>query len=170
MTDDEKRAIQEKHQRTKAILKIVGPIVLGVGIIMVIIGFVDFFSAMGRFGAPKFFWLFFAGFPFLGIGGVLTMTAFRSEIVSYHTREAAPVINEFSENVVPAVKNFASAVKEGISGTKDTALICPTCGEKNQTDAKFCNTCGAPLKSVCTKCGEENAPASMFCKACGEKL
>lgn len=157
---------KEKHERTKRILKIVGPIVAAAGLILAVVGFVSFFSSFGSGGMPSLFWCAFVGMPVFVIGLGITFTAFRREIATYHKNESAPVINEFAEDIKPAVQSVASAVRE----TAAQDAICPDCGEKNDADAKFCKNCGAALRKVCPDCGEQNDADAKFCKSCGKSL
>lgn len=158
---------KEKHERTKRILKIVGPIVAAAGLILAVVGFVSFFSSFGDDGMPSLFWCAFVGMPVFVIGLGITFTAFRREIATYHKNESAPVINEFAEDIKPAVQSVASAVRE-TAAAQDA--ICPDCGEKNDADAKFCKNCGAALRKVCPDCGEQNDADAKFCKSCGKSL
>lgn len=158
---------KEKHERTKRILKIVGPIVAAAGLILAVVGFVSFFSSFGGDGMPSLFWCAFVGMPVFVIGLGITFTAFRREIATYHKNESAPVVNEFAEDIKPAVQSVASAVRE-TAAAQDA--ICPNCGEKNDTDAKFCKNCGAALRKVCPDCGEQNDADAKFCKSCGKSL
>ena len=157
---------KEKHERTKRTLKIVGPIVAAAGLILAVVGFVSFFSSFGGDGMPSLFWCAFVGMPVFVIGLGITFTAFRREIATNHKNESAPVINEFAEDIKPAVQSVASAVRE----TAAQDAICPNCGEKNDADAKFCKNCGAALRKVCPDCGEQNDADAKFCKSCGKSL
>lgn len=157
---------KEKHERTKRILKIVEPIVAAAGLILAVVGFVSFFSSFGDDGMPSLFWCAFVGMPVFVIGLGITFTAFRREIATYQKNESAPVINEFAEDIKPAVQSVASAVRE----TAAQDAICPDCGEKNDADAKFCKNCGAALRKVCPDCGEQNDADAKFCKSCGKSL
>ena len=158
---------KEKHERIKRTLKIVGPILAAAGLILTVIGLVSFFSAFGGDGMPSLFWCAFVGLPLFGIGLMITLTAFRREIATYHKNESAPVVNEFAEDIKPAVQSVASAVRE-TAAAQDA--ICPNCGEKNDADAKFCKNCGAALRKVCPDCGEQNDADAKFCKSCGKSL
>ena len=158
---------KEKHERIKRTLKIVGPIVTVAGLILAVVGFVSFFSSFGDDGMPSLFWCAFVGMPVFVIGLGITFTAFRREIATYHKNESAPVINEFAEDIKPAVQSVASAVRE-TAAAQDA--ICPDCGEKNDADAKFCKNCGAALRKVCPDCGEQNDADAKFCKSCGKSL
>lgn len=103
----------DKHNKVKTRLKIIGFIVLAIGLACTVTGMVDFFTtAMNMNGMPKLFWLLFIGVPMLGIGGTLLGFAFQREIMRYTKNEAVPVINEASEELKPAVKSVAEAVKE----------------------------------------------------------
>src|SRR5712691_7663792 len=46
-------------------------------------------------------------------------------------------------------------------------MRCPSCAFENPAGMKFCNECGAPLKSRCPQCGFENPPHAKFCGECG---
>ena len=103
----------DKHNKVKTRLKIIGFIVLAIGLACTVTCMVDFFTtAMNMKGMPKLFWLLFIGVPMLGIGGTLLGFAFQREIMRYTKNEAVPVINEASEELKPAVKSVAEAVKE----------------------------------------------------------
>src|SRR5712692_6184483 len=49
-------------------------------------------------------------------------------------------------------------------------MRCPSCAFENPAGMKFCNECGAPLKSRCPQCGFENPPHAKFCGECGTSL
>src|SRR5712691_13113767 len=49
-------------------------------------------------------------------------------------------------------------------------MRCPSCAFENPAGMKFCNECGAPLKSRCPQCGLENPPHAKFCGECGTAL
>jgi len=49
---------------------------------------------------------------------------------------------------------------------------CPSCGQENRDDARFCGECGAVLASerACSACGRSNDAARKFCDGCGQRL
>ena len=57
--EEEKDERMQKHLKTKKKLKTIGPIVLAVGVVLALIGFIDFFVSMGSFGTPKLFFMCF---------------------------------------------------------------------------------------------------------------
>lgn len=157
-----------QHEKTKRILKILGFIIAGLGLIFTIIGFVNFFSVFNSGeGMPDLFWCAMMGLPMLGIGISLLGVGFKREISHYMEKESAPVVNEAAKDMSPAVKTVASAVKEGISGS---GKIYCTCGVENEKDSKFCKACGKALVKICPACGEVVDFDSAFCDHCGSKL
>ena len=59
-----------------------------------------------------------------------------------------------------------------------TKINCPFCGEKIDSDAKFCPTCGAKIgekqkekeTKICSGCGHELPLDAKFCAKCGAKM
>lgn len=49
---------------------------------------------------------------------------------------------------------------------------CPSCGDSNLPEARFCGECGAALQATvrCPQCEAENPGAQKFCSACGHAL
>lgn len=48
---------------------------------------------------------------------------------------------------------------------------CQSCGVTNESDASFCDRCGADLRRpVCGKCGTANRGGAVHCKRCGAPL
>ena len=113
--------MNKKHERTKFILKIIGPIVIAAGLACAVTGFTDMIISTNEGDMPQLFWLMIIGLPALGIGGMITLTAFRREITSYVKNEAVPVINETGEEIAPAVSAIASAAR---ANNEDA---CPFC-------------------------------------------
>lgn len=129
--------MNNKNKRIKLILRISGCSLLIIGLILGIIGFVNF----GNFES-NLFTLTFIGLPCVAFGVGITVFSFSGNIARFIKNEHAPLINELAQDISPAVKAYTSAVKDGL--LDDNTKLC-ACGNKNPTDAKFCNNCGAKL-------------------------
>lgn len=154
------------HEETKKKLKIIGSVILGVGITLSAIGLISFFSAFGSDNFPKLFFLVFPGFPMIGIGASMLSFAYKREIMRYSKNESVPVINEAIEEVGPTVKKVVSGEKTSDKKTKK----CPNCGAENPDKNKFCPECGATLDKICPTCGNTVDADDKFCPNCGTKL
>ena len=49
-------------------------------------------------------------------------------------------------------------------------MLCPSCGQENQADSRFCRSCGAALEAQCANCGRALLPDARFCDACGSPV
>ena len=171
MNEQDNRSQSEenrKHNATKKALKIIGIVCIVTGGIFAVIGFIDFFSSMGK-GMPTKFWCLFIGIPLTAIGLMITSFAFKREISRYVKNESVPVINEAGREISPAIRDIASAVKDGFDDKTTNGVRC-SCGEINAPDSKFCKKCGKSLVKQCPSCGEEISSDSTFCNYCGTKL
>ncbi len=144
--------MDNRHSGKRNVLRVIGPLIAVVGLILIIIGFVSFFTAFGGYGPPRFFWCAFVGMPVLFVGIVLSSFGFMGSISRYQMNQMAPVakdtVNYMAENTRDAVKDIASAVAEGIRGDAENEVIwCPACNEMNEADANFCGKCGKDLRS-----------------------
>ena len=45
-------------------------------------------------------------------------------------------------------------------------MKCPRCQHENETGAKFCEECAAPLVRMCAGCGRQLSPTAKFCPEC----
>ncbi len=45
-------------------------------------------------------------------------------------------------------------------------MKCPRCQHENETGAKFCEECAAPLARTCEHCGRQLSPTAKFCPEC----
>ena len=133
-----------KHEKVKKNLKLIGFICLGLGAVLTITAFVEFFQSVGSSGFPRLFFLAFIGLPLIGIGAMLLSLGYR-------------------------VRAVASAVAEAKEESTNF-IVCKDCGEKNPADGKFCKNCGKALYRVCPHCGKEIPEEGSFCNYCGEKI
>lgn len=155
-----------KHIKTKKKLKIIGLIVLIIGLCCTVAGFVNFGISISGGEMPKLFFLLIIGLPCAGIGGMLTAAGFRKEIMTYTAKESAPAVNIMGQSVAPGISAIAAAAK----AADPSPVICPECGESNTAGSNFCKKCGKKLLSKCPKCGTSVEEGSGFCSNCGEKL
>ncbi len=172
--------IDSGHKERRAILRIIGPMVLGTGLLFTVIGIGSFFASLGSFSPPRHFWCAFVGLPLVGVGIAICKFAFMGAVSRYVANEVAPVgkdvVNYMADGTKDAVRDVAAAIGEGISSSHNDREVhvvrCHKCNESNETSANFCKSCGASLsKSVaCAKCGELNDPDARFCDNCGQEV
>lgn len=174
------KPIDEKHESKRRVLRTAGLAVLALGGLCMLIAFVDFFTAFGGYGPPRFFWLFFVGAPLLFVGGVMTSMGFMGAMARYQAGEAAPVMkdtfNYMAEGTQDGVKTVASAVsaglREGLGAPPAASVRCPKCNHLNGETGRFCSQCGFSLAKTkpCPQCRELNDPDAKFCDACGRQF
>lgn len=155
---------EKQHSKKKLKLRIVGGVLVAIGIVCAIIGFVDMGKAFDESRMPMF-WLFFIAFPSIAVGSFLLVASAQREINRYIKNENVPVINEFGQEISPAVSSIAGAAKNAA-----TEKPCPFCGALNDNDAKYCKSCGKTLSAVCPRCGATNDADAKFCNDCGSPL
>ncbi len=68
--------IDPQGENVKQVLRLVGPVILVIGVILIIVGGVDFFSNFGTGQPSRRFWCFFLAIPALWLGAVLSMGGF----------------------------------------------------------------------------------------------
>jgi ribosomal protein L40E len=183
-----------RHEAFRDVCRILGPLALIAGVVMFGIGIYDFTNSFGsqsrpgllnfpgspqpESNKPDLFWLCFVGM-FVLIGGVfLTKIGYMGAAARYVAAETAPVatdtINYMAEGTKEGVKTVVGAVAEGLrgDGEAETIVRCLKCNEENDSDAKFCKSCGEALqKSMsCPSCNELNDPDANFCDNCGSSL
>jgi hypothetical protein len=168
------------HNDVRDLLRVVGPVVLAVGVIFMIVGIGSFFASFGGFGPPRYFWCAFVGIPLMAVGGAICQFAFMGAVSRYVADEVAPVgkdvVNYMAEGTQDAVRTVAGAVAEGLRAgspaQQSHGILCPKCNTANEASAKFCKGCGAPLarSKPCPGCGGPNDPDARFCDHCGKAL
>ena len=150
---NEETKIDPKHSSTRRTLRTLGPILAGIGLLLIVIGVGSFFASFGSFEPPRYFWCAFLGMPLLFVGLAMCSFAFQGAILRYQAGEVAPVakdtINYMAEGTREGVKTVATAFGEGIAAGMNNPRKadnhCPRCGHSNDADAKFCKNCGAAL-------------------------
>jgi hypothetical protein len=106
------------HKSIRSVLRIVGPMILLIGIGFIAVGMISFFSAMGNFQGPRYFWCCFVGMPLVFVGSVMCMAGFMGAFSRYVMTEQAPVardtVNYMAEGTQDAVRKVARSAAEGI--------------------------------------------------------
>ena len=116
MNENKLQSAQQSNIRI--VLRVAGPLIAGVGLLFLIIGFCSFFASFGSFEPPQFFWCGFVGMPLLFVGIVLCNFGYLGALQRYVAGESAPVakdvVNYLGENIQPGVTAVARAVTEGV--------------------------------------------------------
>lgn len=175
--------IDPGHNKPRNVLRIVGPIILGLGVLLIVIGIASFFMSMGGFEPPKYFWCAFLGIPLVFVGGVMTQFGYMGKVARYAAGEMAPVAKDTFNYVATESKEGITAVAGAIGqGLKDGGISlgaeikdyvrCHKCNSIQDADAKFCDDCGTTLvkNKQCPICNELNDPDAKFCDNCGHRF
>jgi hypothetical protein len=145
----------DQQANVRSFLRIGGPILLVIGLLLTLAGMASFFSAFGTFGAmPTNFWMAFIGLPLTAIGAAMTKAGYLGPATRYVAGEVTPTIRDTLGSL-------------GIGGS---VQACASCGAENDADSRFCDSCGKPLSRACASCGAENDADARFCDGCGQPL
>lgn len=168
------------HNETRQLLRVVGPVLLGLGGLLTLIGLGSFFSSFGSFQMPQYFWCAFVGMPLIAAGAALSKFAYLGAMTRYVANEVAPVgkdvVNYMAKETKGSVKEVAEAVASGLRSGMQSAdappLECPSCRAQNDANARFCKKCGTVLydKILCSNCGQQCSCDSQFCTECGKAV
>lgn len=111
--------INPNHQKQNSALKVIGPIVLLIGLGFLAVGMISFFNSFGSFGSPRLFWCAFVGMPIMAIGIAMTRFAYMGKIARYTAGELAPVAKDTFNYMAKETQEGISDVAEAIAdGTK----------------------------------------------------
>jgi hypothetical protein len=181
----------DKHRGNRSILRIIGPLILIIGILLTVVGIGGFFLGIvssfdngPSFDGPpdsfKLFFLAFLGIPMMGIGAMITKFAYLGAVARYVASEAAPVAKDTTNYMIDGTKDavgdlaqsVGSGFAAGMSGQvpEVETVDCPGCGEACDSGARFCSQCGTaiPGEVRCERCGTMNEPDAKFCDQCGQ--
>lgn len=180
---DSENPIDPGHRAPRDLFRILGPIILGLGILMIVISMVEFFSLFGSMREPRFIWMPFLGIPLLFVGGVMTQFGYMGKVARYMAQEMAPVgkdtFNYVADGTKDGVQTVAAAVGQGLAtggvalgGKPATKVRCHKCNALAEDGAKFCPQCASPLGKTkpCPNCRELNDPDAKFCDNCGQTI
>jgi len=153
-----------KNKGVKKVLRVIGGILLGVGIILVIVGLITFIgfgfmagpsasfgSADMGFGTVALGMLAtFIGFTIAGTGAFLLYLSFLGSVASYYAEETKPAVRTVGEG---AGEGLATGIRKGGGirtsggrGRKEVKKVkCRVCGYLDTEDAAYCSKCGEKL-------------------------
>jgi len=178
----EEEKIDPGHGGLRSVFRVLGPLLLLVGLLLVVIGMVSAFSSVGSFEPPRYFWCVFLGGPITFVGLVLCKLGYMGKVIRYVAGEIAPVGNDtfnyMANGTKDGVKVVASAIGQGLAagglgiGSQVTKVRCHKCNNLVEEGAKFCSRCGTALAKTrpCPTCKELNDPDAKFCDNCGYKF
>jgi hypothetical protein len=140
------------QSRKRTVLRAVGITLTVVGLVLLGIALVDFFSGFGDTSdmsddGPGLFWLFFVALPVLFVGLACTQLGFLGAASRYTAGESAPVLKDTASYLTDG-EGFL-----GVGRTVDDRSVpaaaggafCSQCGAAHDRDARFCKSCGAPV-------------------------
>lgn len=128
------------YSKTKKTFRTLGFIILPIGLVLSIIGFIDFFMSFNSMTQPKLFFCLFIGLPLTSIGIIFLILGFMKELNSFAASQSAPVHKDVINYMLDGTRE---EVNKTINASKK--IICPKCKAENDADAKFCKNCGEEL-------------------------
>ena len=120
----------DPNRGRRTALRLIGFVLLVVGVFFLLAALVDFFGAMSaNDGMPSKFWMAFVGLPLVVVGGWSLQAGFVGAASRYVASETAP-----------AVRTTSQAWHD-----QGPDRSCPQCGKRAGASARFCDACGAEL-------------------------
>ena len=115
---NENNLLSPYHTTARTVLRVGGPVIALVGLVLIVVGVGNFFASMGSFEPPRYFWCVFAGMPLLMVGLVMCKFGYMGAIFRYWAGETAPVakdtFNYVAEEAQPGVRAIGKSITEGI--------------------------------------------------------
>lgn len=126
----------------------VGGVLLMAAVYFLVSGLVDFFHSMSSdsMDGPHKFWMLFVGIVLLGPAGWCLQAGFLGTASRYVAGETMPVVKD-SASYLTDGRGISGIGKTDDDATPSSGPFCSRCGTRNDEQAKFCDSCGAPLAS-----------------------
>ena len=86
---DEENKINPNHRELRKMLRLIGPLVFILGLVLTLVGLGSFFSSFGSMQPPRYFWCAFLGLPLMTAGGAISQFAFMGAVCLLYTSDAA---------------------------------------------------------------------------------
>lgn len=156
----------KNHEKTKKRLKIVGWILLPIGIALMIVCISSFIT----WHTELFFWGFL-GLPLIFVAIICLSTGYMHEIQSYTASQSAPVQKDYVNYMLDGTREELGKTVQSFTSSGDCPKkICRSCGKENAPDAQFCSYCGKPIARICPTCGKQNEADARYCQHCGNRI
>ncbi len=115
------------HKEIRGLMRVVGPVVVGVGGLLTLVGMGSFFSSFGSFEPPRYFWCAFLGLPMVAFGMSICQFAFLGSFQRYIASESAPVardtFNYMVDGTQESVKTLSRSVGAGCGKQFDQTMM-----------------------------------------------
>lgn len=135
-----------QQDRARRAFRVLGCVVLAAALVLIVVGALDFFSAMNSFEGPSKFWMLFLGVPLLAVGAWLLQAGFLGAGARYASGEVSPVVKETAEYLTDGQGLTHLGVRDQPSAdARADGPYCRSCGRRNDADDRFCGGCGAAL-------------------------
>jgi hypothetical protein len=139
------------QQGARTAFRVVGVVLLLVGLGFLAVGLQDFFSTVDSFDGPHKFWMIFVGILLLGPAGWCLQAGFLGAASRYVAGETTPVVKDSAayltdgQGFLGVGRVVDDADPESSAPSSATGPYCSTCGTRNDADASFCDSCGTAL-------------------------
>jgi ribosomal protein L40E len=153
--------IEPQAHPAQALLRLFGPLLMGLGAVLTVIGIFSYFSSLRTLKPPRYLWGVMVGLPLVGIGASFGNFGRDGEILRSLAEEVSPVAQGVGLGLTTA--------RNGDVLSESGTTLCGRCDASNPADAKFCNQCGTSLLNQnCPECGASITPSARFCNQCGK--
>jgi hypothetical protein len=132
-----------RHQAgVRTVLRVAGALLAVTGLVLVVTAGIEFFTLQG-FEQPRRFWMFFVGIPALGVGLMMLQVGFAGAGARYAAGEYSPVVKDTAEYLTDGQGLRHLGVRDGAAPA--AGPYCRSCGTRNDTDARYCDSCGTAM-------------------------
>ena len=115
--------------------RVAAVVVLALAAYFLFVGAKDLFTTQSE---PTRFWMLFVGLPLLAVGGWLAMAGWGGALARYSAGEGMPVARDSIDYLTRGEGLRPAAEPTG-------GPYCRQCGTRNDSEARFCDSCGASL-------------------------
>lgn len=114
---NEAPAINPAAATQRGLLRLGGIVLLAPGLVLTLLGGIDFFATFQGGGFPTKFWCLFVGLPLVGFGMALLKAGFFGAAARYAAGEVVPVLGDSVQHLAASstgvVEDLARQLKDG---------------------------------------------------------